>query len=293
MMKKRIAVIVAAVLIALGAGAFVYIQADSKQEREDSVGLFSWQRDVFEDGGAGLLSFMKRHGFTELYQWFSSELDNEEIRAFLRAAQQEGINIFLLTGDPAWAKDPAAERLLGQIDRVVGLNASLGDGAAGIKGLIFDVEPQALDEWGDETKWGALMDSFTAGMKAAYAAAAFQELEVIVCVPNYYDDIGFSGELHALIRTSCDRVAVMNYTRGQEAAHVETEAGYAQRYGKDVINVYEFNPPGHYGLMEWNTYYNEGLSAAVMNFMELREAYPDTAIDMAAHDYEILRELLG
>ena len=137
------------------------------------------------------------------------------------------------------------------------------------------------------------MDSFVAGMKTAYDRAKGYGLEVIVCMPYYFDSKGFERELETLIRSCCDKAAVMNYYRGKEIEHVETEAALAEKYNKELLSIYELKAPGTHGLTEKNTYYEEGLEAVEENFLQLKDAYPDQTIAMALHDFEALEEVLG
>jgi len=64
------------------------------------------------------------------------------------------------------------------------------------------------------------------------------------------------------------------------------------RYGKGIINIYEFQQPGTHGLKDENTYYNAGFEAAVQNFCGLIKAYPESEMTMAAHHYYELKLLL-
>jgi len=283
--KVILSYIAIAASICVGTYALFNMSYEAEQE---SRGIFSWQKNVFADSGAELFLFMQEHGFTELYQWFSSELDDLAAAEFLNSAHNAGIDTYILTGGPSWAKDSSGEKHLKAVERAVRI---AGSPERKIKGIVFDVEPHTLEEWGDPTNRGRLMASFADGMKAAYKAAANRGFEVIVCIPNHYDDSGYFSELQTLV-SYADRVAVMNYARGSEDVRIETEAGYAKKFGKGIINIYEFNPPGHYGIEEGNTYYFVGFDAALLNFRELAKAYQDTRMTMAAHDYEILKELL-
>lgn len=150
--------------------------------------------------------------------------------------------------------------------------------------------PYLLDEWDEDAD--ALMRSFASAAQCAYERARQLGLEMILCVPYYYDTTGHASALETLISSACDRVAVMNYYREDEARHIETEAAYAQAYGKGLIHIYELQPPGEHGLQAINTYYGLGADALRQSFRALRWAYPQLALDMALHDAEALAEVM-
>jgi len=264
-----------------------------EEELREVMGLFSWGRSVFADGGVELFDFMDAHGFTEVYQWFSSQLTDEQVTAFLRIAHARNIDVFLLTGDPYWARDPEGQRLILEINRAVRFNGLLPRRVQGIQGVVLNVEPHALREWRNgEDYQRALMANFVAQSQRAFDEAVRLGLEVILCIPNWYDAAGFDDELYALISTATHRVAVMNYARNREIARIRGEVALAQQYGRGIIQIYEFGPPGRGSITEAITYYYAGFEAALANFEELRAYFYDSGITMAAHHFYILRELL-
>ena len=160
----------------------------------------------------------------------------------------------------------------------------------GAKGVVYDVEPYLLEEWKQEP-W-TVMDSLAEGMREAVLLAHEKGLEVIYCIPYYYDTLGLTSQLETLVRDCCDQVAVMNYYRGKEAEHIQTESALAKKYGKALITIYELKAPGGHGLVEENTYHSQGLKAARDNFSQLQEVYGEQTISMAFHDYEALKEVI-
>jgi len=284
---KRLYILILSAFILLGITA---CDSDSS-EPYDRQGLFSWRRTVFLDGGDALFTFMQAHGFNEVYQWFARDLTEQQVMDFLMAANEKGIHVYYLTGDPNWARDPEARQLIRGINRVVGFNDLL-DCGSGIRGVLLNVEPHALSEWNNRTSRRELMDNFVAGSRLAYDEAAYHGLEVILCIPNWYDVSGFMDDLRILFSTSADRIAVMNYARGDEFNRIRVEVSLAMEYGRGIIQIYEFNPPGHHGITEPITYYFAGFEAALENFAELQEAFPESGITMAAHDFEVLRRII-
>lgn len=252
--------------------------------------LFSWSSYEVTEGRTELFQTMEKLKLNALYQHFSTELQQEDIEQFLLDAADKEIKISLLTGDASWALDKEAENMIHTIERVVQINSNL-DERERIKSIVFDVEPYLLEEWDEETS-EEIMDNFVRGAKIAYNKANENELEVIVCIPYYYDKIGHSKQLEELIRLGSDSIAVMNYYKNKEANHIKEEVALADKYGKTVINIYELQAPGQYGLEDENTYYNDGVAAIEKNFTNIKEEYYGKDIIIAFHEYNALKEVL-
>ena len=254
--------------------------------RTDAKGLFSW-RALSEGHGDALLELAQSQNITEIYQ-DCSQNSEAELADFLQNLDGAGIAAYWLTGDPSWGRDPEGGEMLRQIRRA----AALRDAAGGaLQGIVFDVEPYLLPEWEDGAD--ALMQSFVSAARCAHREASRQGMEMILCVPYFYDTKGFGEALEQLIASGCDRVAVMNYYRGKESEHIASEAALAQKHGRGLINIYELKAPGEHGLVEENTYHSEGLDALEENFGSLCADYPELEISLALHDAQALEEVLA
>ena len=282
-MRKK-AWLILPVLLCLSAGALLWHQEARQEMAGGRKGLFCW--DTPEAKSAQWLwALTRRCGVDELYAAFPGEAEEQE--AFLLAAQAEGLKVYWLTGDPSWAADPEGNEMLRQAEWAGTLRTAHPET---LRGIVFDVEPYLLDEWDGDAD--ALMRSFASAAQCAYERARQLGLEMILCVPYYYDTSGHAGALETLISSACDRVAVMNYYREDEAGHIETEAACAQAHGKGLIHIYELQPPGEHGLQAINTYYGLGADALRQSFRALRQAYPQLALDVALHDAEALAEVM-
>ena len=248
---------------------------------------------------------MKEQGLTVLYQNISSKNSRQEqMSVFVESAVDEGVTVYYLTGDASWGLDPDGERLCEAVKDAVAYNRRIkrkflarreADGKQWatipqLAGIVFDVEPYTLKEWDKNPE--KVMGSFVSGMKEAYALAQDYGLEVIVCIPWYYDDKGQQKGLEELIENGCDRIAVMNYYRGAEIKNIATEVDLVQKHGKGIITIYELQKADGHGLKEINTYYNSGLAALARSFKSVMEAYPEQTISIAYHDYRALKEVL-
>ncbi|MFR0978575.1 MAG: hypothetical protein ACLSFJ_03765 [Holdemania filiformis] len=106
-----------------------------------------------------------------------------------------------------------------------------------------------------------LLRQYAEQMTAYYKYAQKLGLEVVICLPYWYDK-DYAAPLEQLIGQACDQAAIMNYNRHDEAGQLAKEAEYAQRYHKTLIHIYEFIAPGKHGLESGNTYHDASLDAA-------------------------------
>lgn len=252
--------------------------------------LFSWKQSAVLTESETLFSLMREVGLETLYQRFPDSLPDEEIDRFMKSAADCGVAVYLLAGEPEWALDVSGKPLCDAVERAVAINAGL-DGRR-LQGLVLDVEPYLLDQW-DETSAPVILDGFLQGARSAYARASAAGLTLILCIPYYYDTLELTPQLTDLIQSCCDGVAVMNYYRGKEAEHIETEVRLAAQYGKRLIQIYELQQPGIHGLTDQNTYYHLGLAAVEENFRALELACPELPLTAALHDFEALKAVMA
>lgn len=260
-----------------------------QESAHETRALFSWKVSEVLEGRTQLFATMKELELNTLYQEFSEELQKESIMDFLGEAAEEKIDVYLLVGSPEWALEEKGESMFLQVEKALEINRYVGENQ-GVKGILYDVEPYLLEEW-DKQDPQDIMDSFVEGMKRVYQKAKESGLEVILCIPYFYDDLGASKQLEALIKSGCDSIAIMNYYQGKEYENIKNEAALANKYGKKLINIYELQAPGKYGLKDKNTYYEEGIKAVEENFAALRANFSDQDIYIAFHEYRALKEV--
>lgn len=252
--------------------------------------LFSWKKEEVLDGGDELFKTMKVLKLNTVYQQFSSKLEEEDIKKFLLKAEELDIKVSLLDGEPKWGLEKDAYHMLETIDRVNQINRNLNE-TQGIKSIIFDIEPYLLEEWNDKSR-EEIMDGFVVATKAMYKRAKESELEIILCIPYYYDDMSLSKQLEELIKNGSDSIAIMNYLKDKELSNIKEEVEMADRYDKAIINIYELQAPGEYDLKEKNTYYNDGIKAVEENFKKMRKKFRGKKVSIAFHEYRALKDLL-
>lgn len=254
------------------------------------AGLFCWEKDVLEekDLREKLFFVMRQYHMDQLYQYIPAGMSPEELSPFFEAASREDVDVYLLTGAPEWAFDETGGKLrqaLWQADDIR-QRASGGDA---VKGVMADVEPYLLEDWEDDPE--AIMRSYVASMKTARQAADDSGLFLYACIPYYYDALDLTAFLNDLIQNGCHGVAVMNYYRDHEADHLSFECGLAKMYKKPLINIYELQAPGKYGLTEKNTYYSLGMKKVWESYRQLKRSLPFSGLSYAIHDYRALLEV--
>lgn len=287
-MKKRITLILSCLLCMFVMFGIVK-SCSAKGEKTEEKVVFSWKSAAIENKGEELFDVLDKVDASIVYQNIPSDADDKTVKQFLKNAYKHGISVYLLAGDHEWCLKYRKSPYVNVVKRAEKYN-KLVKKKYRIKGVVFDVEPYTLDEW-DKDK-DDLMYNYVESMKKTYKVAKKKKLSMVACIPYFYEEKGMKTELIDLIENGCDEVAVMNYYRKKEKKHIKTEAKYAQKYEKKLINVYEFNPPGTHGLIEINTYYNKGLKKANKNFNKIKEHYKKQEVIMGLHDAEILKEMI-
>ena len=163
---------------------------------ETNRALFSWSKNQLEYPEK-TMEFLEEGKVTTIFQHITQQDSASSLRSFIAVAEEAEKQVYFLMGDPTWTFE--LDPLL-QMIQIAETHQP--------QGIVIDVEPYLLDEF--QTNPQEVMDAFVTNMKKAYQAT---ELEVILCVPYFYDLMGFSKELEQLIAEAADAVAVMNYYR--------------------------------------------------------------------------------
>lgn len=249
--------------------------------------IFSWHVEQLQAPDE-TFDLLKTNDVNTIFQYLAHDHPVNEVTDFIREAVKYEKNVYFLTGEPEWALDPEATELIQWIEQI-GQYQSKSNYQDALRGIVVDVEPYLLEEFAEDPQ--AVMTTFVTSMQTAYKVAQSYQLEVIVCIPYYFDTLGFTEELELIIRDASDKLAVMNYYRDKEVEHLKTESEMSQHYNKPILNIYELQPPGQHDLIDQNTYYNYGIQAAYDNFNQLKEAYPQLEIDVSFHEYRYFKEL--
>lgn len=287
--KARVLIIILLALVAALGSFCIWLLTVrcAKQTKTPEIrtgnGLFSWHDEVFEtDEREILFRLMRDQGLTELYQDVPADTPVPLIKAFAQTCEENGIRLYLLIGEPEWALDKHGTELRAQIQRAA---------LMGFSGVMVDVEPGSTDEWKEDRR--PVMETMTKAFLRGKAAAEENGLEMIVCLSYYYDDYGFEDELETVVQRGCDALAIMNYNREDEIGQIQTEAALCKAYGKRLINIYELQEVGEFGLEETHTYREAGLSALQKSSESIQRYFADQDISTALHEYRALKDMAG
>ena len=284
-MKKKILFSICIILIICISIAVVLVINHNKLSKaqdtqpKQGFGMFSWDTSaISEHEQESMRQCIRQANVTQIYQQFSDDtLESEEAKGFVKRLKENNIQVYALLGEAEWAYETDAETLVGKIQRVAEYNSNNKNNS--IVGVMVDVEPYLLDEWGDEGDTrDKLMADYLECIKNAYQYADENDLKFLVCVPTFYDVV-CENILESLIAKACDGVAVMNYNRSDEYGQIETEVRLAGKYNKEIICIFELQKAGKHDLEDINTYANERFGYSKLSF--------------AYHYYEPLKEMLA
>lgn len=285
-MKRNKFIIVIAIMLAL-------VGCSGKKHEKNlsgiQQGLFSWSDSAVLEQGEELFGFMEREQLDVLYQHFSKDLEVAEIRRFLKRAANHDIQVYYLTGDARWALEGDGASMKEQVKRAEEINRGLAKEYR-LQGIMMDTEPYLLPEWKKDE--AVVMTNYLSAMKEAKKEANRYRLKYIACIPFYYDSKGYEKQLEELVSTACDGLAVMNYSKYNEAEQIRTEMQITEKYECPMIVIYELQKPGKHGLLEENTYYREGIPGVRESVKKLEEVYGEGKFSFALHDYNGVLESL-
>lgn len=288
MCKKAAAAVVvfALVCIVMAGGVLV-------QQRAPAYSMFCWGTDnMRQENRKALDQVIKDADIDEIYQEFpQDEAELEQTDSFLKNMNRQDIAVYALLGEAKWAYEEDGESLIAEIERIQKLRKTLENGQQ-IQGIMVDVEPYVLDEWdGGTEERSTLMRRYLSGIAEAYGAAKDCGLELLVCIPVFYNAT-CPEVLEALVSEHCDGIAVMNYSRENEYEQMEEEVNLARQYQKRIICIYELQQPGKHDLTDINTYYHAGLKVLWASRETLEQQFAYDRLSFSYHYYDPLRELL-
>ncbi len=269
--------------------ALVLTQIGCAMKKEE-IGLFSWSFSRAFEEKEKLFEMMKEMGVHSLYQEFPEDTPQEVIVDFLKLANMYKINVYYLAGAPEWGIEKSSGKMMTYIEHIITLNESFPE-RIGFKGIILDVEPYLTDEW-DKDQEG-VMNQYVKIMEKAYKIITENHLEGLICIPYFYDSLGYEKQLETLVQNGCDTIAVMNYYKEKEQEHIVKEMELAHQYSKKIIQIYELKAPGTHGLTEKSTYYHEGLQPILKSWESLKGFFNYKLFSFALHDYEALKEVVN
>ena len=229
---------------------------------KSETAIFSWDMDSLSD--------------LDVLSELSGRAVFQEVPAGREPAVLDALadyEVYLLTGSPTMG---AAE-----------MKEAVRRSKQGFRGSVFDVEPYGQAAWAAAENRTAILDGFCAQAEEVYAYAGEQGVEMLLCIPFWYDELGYDSQLEKLV-CCCDGICVMNYSRGHEMANIRREHALAGRYYKKMWTIYELAPSDGRTVMDINTYYEQGLAAVKANYQRW---FSKTDIALAYHDLASVRKV--
>lgn len=250
-----------------------YIPKNSK-----NIGLFSWDVLQNETDVNQILKLMDKLHITRIYHEFKDDYESFNLD-LLTKVNSKNKEVFSLFGKPNWGLDANATDIKNEIDKVI----------APIKGIVIDVEPYLLPTWNKNTE--EILYTYSESMQEAYRYAKDKNLYVILCIPNWYDEID-SKIVEDLIAHACDEISVMNYNKSIEIEAIRNEVIFAEKYNKPIECIFEFQDVGTHNLKEDQTYANDGIAIAIKNFNKLYQTYDYQKLYFAYHYAQPLMKMI-
>ncbi|SFH21923.1 hypothetical protein SAMN05216405_1933 [Lachnospiraceae bacterium NLAE-zl-G231] len=255
-----------------------------EKKAEDFVSetsIFSWEEEyILPEMEDDVEKAMEKLNCKAVYQQISPEAEEAQVLDYLKRRKEKGQRVYYLAGASDWGVEEDGASMLEAVRITAEWNKKSGT-EGGFAGIVFDVEPYLLEEWDDNQE--NCMEQYAANCIQAYQSAREEKLAVIICIPNFYDRIGLSALLEKIIEEGCDGIAVMNYNKKNEAGQIEEELRLAEKYGKGILNITEMQMQGYHGLIEENTYYDDGFEAVADSWEKLKAKYPYKRLGFSWH----------
>jgi len=251
--------------------------------------IFSWEEYFMEEEYEyQVQQVMKKLKCKAIYQYIS-DTEDKVVLSFLKRRARAGQKVYYLDGAASWGIEDDTLSMLQAVKKVIDWNKKAEPGTE-FSGIVFDIEPYLLQEWDNYSE--ECMEKYVFNCKIAYEYANQNNLLVILCIPNFYDSIGYTAYLRDLTEFGCDALAVMNYDKTDEAEQIKTELTLAKAYDKGIISIVEMQKPGYHNLTNENTYYYNGLSGAENSWKALKSVYSYSGLGFSWHYLKPVIELL-
>ena len=281
------------VIVVLGVALACILWLRMQKDRAPQVwadSLFSWEGDyMLPEHERSVQKVMEALGCSAIYQEVSEDIQEDVVLDYLdrrKAAQQD---VYYLAGRAEWGLSPDGEPMVRELEKVLKWNQKAG-GRGNFAGIVWDVEPYALDEWEEDPQ--KVMDRFVKNCIRVYEQMKAQHLNMIVCIPIFYQRESLAPYLERLIRSGCDAVAVMNYSKEDEAGQIAFDVELARKYDKGILHITEMQRPGKHELTEENTYYNDGIGAVSDSHKRLAQTFDYSRLGFSWHYLKPILEIM-
>jgi len=217
-------------------------------------GLWVWNAGVAMSDGIQneFLTFAQLKNLTGVYLYAYALLPDHTsaLGNFIDRADDIGVEVELLAGDPTWALAPNHPIALGFVHQAITFTKSITQGARPL-GIHLDIEPYLLPEWTSDrantiSQYLDLLSDIQQELITSNTTLAFT-----VDIPFWYDTITATRNsatklLNQHVQDIVDRVVIMDYrdfAQGDDGIiqHAQNEMTYAQTIIKEVTIGVETN----------------------------------------------------
>lgn len=285
---------------------FLLILSPLRAKDEPAKAMWVWKPShvLMEEQREELIDFSIQNGINLLFVGADRTLpDHGDAYAdFIEQAHAEGIRVFALSGEAAWALETHHSIVLEHVEAVLDFNAS--HPSAAFDGIQLDIEPYLLPDFAEQTQ--LIGSQFLTVLERVTSLIAERggRLEFNAAIPFWYatgdpprivEYQNISKPLSHHILDLVDSVSIMAY-RDQAAAQIklsEADLQYAANVHKKVYIGFETMPPSGEEIPVWITYHAKSTSymndqmEAVMQHFATHPSFRGIAI----HHYESFKRM--
>ncbi|HCS26911.1 MAG TPA: hypothetical protein DIW43_05630 [Spongiibacteraceae bacterium] len=204
--------------------------------------LWVWGSAVVLDTNRAqqLFELAEQHALNRIYLAATQALEHDQtaLANFFRRAQQLGIHIELLFGQPDWALPENHHYVLSVIDRAGAFAERFPD--ITVSAIHLDVEPYLLPEW--DADRNSLGNAYIDLLESARARSGNLSMPLMADIPVWYDEhrITRNGQprlLHELVIDATDGVSLMDYRDSSQRIinDASDELAYASLAAKPMV----------------------------------------------------------
>lgn len=265
MIKKTILTIL---VLLLFLGGILYIS--SLKNKSYQTIIYSWDLEKINENKKQFQKTIESYQIDTIYQDFKKDYLKASDDEFIKEMQKKKISVYHLAGDPTWGKKDGFTKTKEELELVKQFNKKTKNK---LKGVVLDIEPY-IDEKEENFKIKDFQ-IYVEEIKKTYKYCKENELELILVIPYWFDDID-ENLLEELIQNT-DGISVMNYNINKTKQKIKTEIKLAKKYQKKIDTIYEVNykEKGYFSSKE----------EIIKDYEKLKKEYKLENLGLAFHHY--------
>lgn len=260
------------------------IEIKEEKEYRDTTSMYAWGETTLVKGeeAEDVYKTLKDLKVTTLYQSIrSSNMNKESIADIIKGYNEQGIEVYRLTGDPSWVYDNSDAKK--DIDEIVAYNKTVDEDSK-IVGINLDVEPHGnKEQW--QKNHQEVFTQYVKSMTDIYNYAKQYDIQVAICVNDWFTNYEGTEELFA---NAADTYSVMNYVRNRMFRKISTEIDLAEKYNKKIESISNIMST----VDESQSYYNDGMDKVLEDQKTLMDIYKYKNLRTSFHHYRPIKEVI-